>query len=194
MQNDTDRAFGINALGTRHVVEGRAISGRACVTGRRITCSTVARRSVSRMGPGEPLSYTARRRWPASASRSRRHDRAHVVVCGCTARNFVRTMLHLGEAAIPSMSHRPARLPHVYARPREMIRRLSSPDAGRVPLTNQGPPRVRVRARACSVPVATTRARTADRDVDFTPPRPAPRPACRCSTRCAAAPRPAATR
>jgi dTDP-4-dehydrorhamnose reductase len=181
-ESDTDRAFGINALGTRHVVEAARITGaRVCYVSTDYVFDGRATVPYHEWDPVNPLSVYGRSK--LAGERELGADDTIVRtswVCGLHGKNFVRTMLRLAEGGDPvNVVNDQHGCPTFTPDLAEMIRRLV---VARMPgvfhVTNQGPTTWFEFARA----VFRAGGHDADRvqpitTAEFTPPRPAPRPA-----------------
>ena len=190
---DPDRAWRVNALGSRHVAEAARAAERA--PGRRVDRLRLRRhvaRPVHRVGRDQiPIPYTAARKLAGEREVEGRLPGATVVrtswMCGLHGANMVKTVLRLAaRRRAAAFRGRPARLPDVHGGSGR-----HDPPARRGPAPGALPrdqPRARPRgiefARDVLATAGSIPARGADRHLGAVPRRRARRPArpIRCST------------
>jgi dTDP-4-dehydrorhamnose reductase len=181
-ESDVDRAFHVNALGTRHVTEGaRLVGARVCYVSTDYVFDGASTVPYREWDPPSPRSVYGR----SKLSGEHELDHGSTVVrtswvCGLAGRNFVKTILRLAgerdELTVVSDQHGcPTFTPDLAA----MIRLLVvARRPGLFHVTNQGPTTWFEFARAIldAAGLDPNRVRPIATD-ELQPPRPAPRPA-----------------
>ena len=131
-EGDPDRAFAVNALGTRHVAEAaRRVGAHVVYVSTDYVFDGTSPRPYVEWDPTNPMSVYGR----TKLGGEREPDPASTIVrtswvCGAHGANMVRTVLAPGRCdRAAAIRRRPARQPHLHRRSRRR-RSLSSPPSG----------------------------------------------------------------